>query len=177
MGDRGGFRQGWRRLSRTESGLAPPTVAERVTERSEAEAPSPAPRRPAARTLGAFMGAGARFEGNLSLKGDFYVDSEFEGELETDGGITVGPNGSIVGQIRAREVVIQGAVHGNVIAPRLLCLAAGAKLHGDIETACLEIERNAFFQGRTTMLRPQDGRAPEIGADEPPRAGVPHASA
>ncbi|MBW2423872.1 MAG: polymer-forming cytoskeletal protein [Deltaproteobacteria bacterium] len=101
-----------------------------------------------------FITAGAVFEGTLSLKGDFHIDTEFHGELVTDGTITVGPEGSVVGDIRAREIVIRGAVVGNVRATRQLILEANAKLHGDIETACLEIQRHAFFRGTTAMIQP-----------------------
>ena len=71
-----------------------------------------------------FIAAGAHFEGTLTLKGNFRIDTEFRGELETDGTITVGPQGTVVGNIRAREVVISGAVVGNVTAPRqlIVCL-------------------------------------------------------
>ncbi len=109
-------------------------------------------------TNGTFISSGAIFEGRLSLKGDFYIDTEFRGKLETDGTITIGPKGSVVGSIRGREVVIHGAVVGNVTAPRQLIVEATGKLHGNIETACLEIQKHAFFQGTTSMTLPQASR-------------------
>jgi cytoskeletal protein CcmA (bactofilin family) len=105
--------------------------------------------------VGTFIASGAVFEGTLTLKGDFRIDTEFRGELETDGTITVGPEGTVVGNIRAREVVIRGAVVGDVFAPRQLILEPTGKLHGDIETACLEIQKHAFFKGSTSMTQPQ----------------------
>ncbi len=104
---------------------------------------------------GTYIGSGALFEGTLSLSGDFRIDSEFRGEICTDGKIVIGPTGSVVGDLRAREVEVQGAVVGNVAARRQMILRAGARLHGDIETACLEIERHGFFQGGTKMTEPQ----------------------
>jgi cytoskeletal protein CcmA (bactofilin family) len=104
---------------------------------------------------GTFIASGAIFEGTLTLKGDFRIDTEFRGELETDGTITVGPEGTVVGNIRAREVVIRGAVVGDVFAPRQLIVEPTGKLHGDIETACLEIQKHAFFKGNTSMTQPQ----------------------
>ena len=145
MADTGSIRQQWNRVGLTKrftGGIGKPEAAP--------EAPS--------RTTGTFISSGAMFEGTLSLKGDFHIDTEFRGELETDGIITVGPNGSVVGDIRGREVVIRGAVVGNVTAPRQLVVEANAKLHGDIETACLDIQKHAFFQGRTSMTLPQASR-------------------
>ena len=109
---------------------------------------------------GTFIGSGARFEGTLHLRGDFRIDSEFQGELKTDGTLTVGEEGSVEGDIHAREVEIRGAVVGNVFARRQLVLCAGARLHGDVETACLEVQRHAFFRGTTAMTRPLASRRP-----------------
>ena len=105
---------------------------------------------------GTFIGADALFEGTLRLQGDFFIDSEFKGALDTDGKLVVGPSAAIEGDIRAREVVVCGAVVGNITARRQLVLRSNARLHGDIETACLEIEKYAFFRGNTAMTRPQD---------------------
>jgi cytoskeletal protein CcmA (bactofilin family) len=115
---------------------------------------------PAVGTTGTFIGTGAQFKGTLRLKGDFAIDSDFQGSLTTDGCLTVGPAGSVEGNIQAREVIVEGAVVGNIAARRQLIVRASARVHGDIETACLEIEPRAFFNGRTTMTRPQaDSRA------------------
>jgi cytoskeletal protein CcmA (bactofilin family) len=107
---------------------------------------------------GTYIGSGALFEGTLSLSGDLRIDSEFRGAICSDGTIVIAPSGSVVGDLRAREVEIQGAVVGKVAARRMMILRAGARLHGDIETACLEIEKHGFFQGRTTMVEPQTTR-------------------
>ena len=112
------------------------------------------------------MGSGAVFEGTLRLEGDFFIDSEFSGSLKTDGKLVVGPSGAIEGDIQAREVVVCGAVVGDVTARRQLLLRSTARLHGDIETACLEIEPHAYFCGQTKMTRPQDE------ARQASRAGV-----
>jgi cytoskeletal protein CcmA (bactofilin family) len=115
---------------------------------------------------GTFIGSGALFEGTLTLRGDFKIDTDFRGELETDGTITIETSGSVVGSIRAREVIIRGAVMGNVTAPRQLVVESTGKLHGDIETACLEIQKHAFFQGNTKMSLPQASRRAEEQSTE-----------
>jgi cytoskeletal protein CcmA (bactofilin family) len=146
------MQQGWKSVSVTESdGGSRPNAA-------------------AAQPSGTFIGSGALFEGTLTLHGDFRIDSEFRGELSTDGTIVVGPSGAVVGDVRAREVEVFGAVVGDINARRKLVLHAGARLHGDIETACLEIERHAFFQGVTRMTEPQAMR--RTRADTPLATGT-----
>jgi len=121
---------------------------------------------------GTFIASGAVFEGTLTLKGDFRIDTEFRGELATDGTITVGPEGTVVGNIRAREIVIRGAVVGDVFAPRQLIVEPTGKLHGNIETACLEIQKHAFFKGNTSMTQPQAYRRLER-SEESEQAAAP----
>jgi cytoskeletal protein CcmA (bactofilin family) len=146
MADYGSIRQSWKRV----------VVAERWGDVGPVADDSPVEEAP--RPRGTFVGSGAIFEGALTLKGDFEIDTEFRGELETDGAITIGLQGSVVGSIRAREVVIRGAVVGNVHAPRQLVIESTGKVHGDIETACLEIQKHAFFRGSTSMTQPQASR-------------------
>ena len=137
------IRRYWNRVSVVE-------VAE------ESPAPDVVAREASPLSGGTFIGSGAVFEGTLTLAGDFEIDTEFRGQLETDGTIVVGLQGSVVGSIRAREVAIRGAVVGNVSAPRQLILeSTGERLHGDIETACLEIQKHAVFRGTTSMTQPQ----------------------
>jgi len=153
MADYAAIRQQWEKVGLTK----------RFSRETEEADPVPAE---ASDPVGTFISSGAMFEGTLSLQGDFLIDTEFRGELETDGRITVGPNGSVVGGIRGREVVIQGAVVGDVTAPRQLIVESSGKLHGDIETARREIQKHAFFQGRTAMTLPQVGRRAPIEAKD-----------
>ena len=53
--------------------------------------------------------------------------------------------------IKARTVIVHGAVVGNIEGTREVVLGPTAKLHGNIETPSLVIERGAFFAGETRM--------------------------
>ena len=152
------FRQRWNRVNVLESVSA--------AAHDEPVSASMSPDSPGSR--GTFIESGAVFEGTLTLTGDFRIDTEFCGKLETNGLIIVGPLGSVVGDIRAREVIIRGAVVGNVLAPRQLVVESTGKLHGDIETACLEIQKHAFFRGNTTMTQPQAVQRLAEAAPAPP---------
>lgn len=114
-------------------------------------APEPAPTLPPT----TFVDAGAELEGRLRLHADFRIDTEFRGEIASDATVVIGPAAGVVAHVRAREVILEGALVGNVSASRQLVIRAGGKLHGDVETPCLEIEKGAFFNGRTTMVRPE----------------------
>jgi cytoskeletal protein CcmA (bactofilin family) len=120
-----------------------------------------------------FVFQGAEFEGTLRLRESFRIDSEFRGRIFSEGSVTVGEAAGVEATIRAREVIIQGAVVGNVSASRQLIIHAGGRLHGDVETPCLEIERGAVFNGKMTMFRPEAvARAGRGAAEESAQAGA-----
>ena len=123
------------------------------------EAPAPATpedSRPAASST--FVDAGAEFEGTLRLTGTFRIDAEFRGEIVSDGTVIIGENAGVEASLRAREVIVAGAVVGNVQASRLLSIRSTGKLHGRVETPCLEVERGALFNGTTSMTHPETAR-------------------
>jgi cytoskeletal protein CcmA (bactofilin family) len=105
--------------------------------------------------LRTFLEPGAEFEGALRLRESIRIEGEFRGEITSEATVVVGENAAVVARVRAREVVIAGAVVGDVVATRTLSIRAGGRLHGDVETPCLEIEKGAVFNGRTHMVRPE----------------------
>lgn len=130
--------------------------------------------------FGAFIGEGAEFVGTLKLSGSFRIDCEFSGAIVSDGRVIVGEAADIRADIRAREVVILGAVSGDVWASRLLSIGAQGRLQGGIETPCLEVEKGGVFNGTTRMLRPEvqaraGASAPRPDA-RPPAATSPSAT-
>jgi cytoskeletal protein CcmA (bactofilin family) len=113
-----------------------------------------------------FVDRGAEFQGTLRLREDFRIDGEFRGAIVSEASVIVGEAAAIEANVFAREVIIGGAVVGNVVASRQLILRAGARLFGDVETPCLQVEKGAFLNGRTTMVRPEVAlRAKALPAD------------
>ena len=119
--------------------------------------PAAEPGRPEAEASGhkTFVFEGAEFEGTLRLRESFQIDSEFRGEIVSESTVSVGETAGVEAKIRAREVIISGAVVGEVSASRRLIIRSSGRLHGDVETPCLEVERGAVFNGRMTMVRPE----------------------
>jgi cytoskeletal protein CcmA (bactofilin family) len=155
---------GWirRSLGRQEAAASQTPVTQAA---SVEPAEHPAKQRPI-EGFGTFIGQGAEFVGTLRLSGSFRIDTEFQGEIVTDGKVIVGESGGVESDIRAREVVIAGAVKGNVVATRQLTIRATGRLTGDAESPSLEVERGAFLNGRTTMVRPEVSARAEKSAPE-----------
>ena len=75
----------------------------------------------------ASIGKAVKIDGQICSKEDLYVDGDVEGTIELqEHRLTIGPNGKVHANIKAREVVIFGNVQGNVEARDSLDLARPA---------------------------------------------------
>jgi len=102
-----------------------------------------------------FIQRGCEFEGTLVLDKSIRIEGEFRGAIESSETVVVDAEAAVEARIRARTVVVHGAVVGNIEASREVVLHPSCRLHGDVETPSLLIERGAFFNGATRMFRPE----------------------
>ena len=98
---------------------------------------------------------GCQLEGRLEVVGSIRVEGEFRGELVSDATVFIAEEAAVEASIRARSVVIRGAVVGDVHAAREVVLHASGRLQGAVETPSFVIERGAVFNGETRMFRPE----------------------
>src|SRR3984957_15047278 len=132
--------------------------------RSPAPAPAPAPlapvAAPAAATSGpkkqqAVIGPSMTIKGEIRAREELVVDGEVEGLLESQSLLTVGPNGKVRGNIKAREVAIFGSVRGNVVVAEKIAIREQGSLIGDIKSAGISIDDGAYFKGSIDIVRPE----------------------
>ena len=89
--------------------------------------------------------------GRLDGKGDLEVEGVLEGELELDGSLVVGPDGTVVGPVRAQRVEIAGEVHGRVSAAESVAIRAGGRVQGDVRARRVAIDDGAALHGGIDM--------------------------
>ena len=97
----------------------------------------------------------------VSIKGDIYseedlvVDGEVEGTIEVkEHMLTIGVNGKAKStMIRARDVVVMGSIHGNIECAQKLTVRKDGKLVGDVRTAGIVIDDEAYFKGSIDITR------------------------
>jgi cytoskeletal protein CcmA (bactofilin family) len=75
--------------------------------------------------------------------------------LESQALLTVGPNGKVRANIKAREVVIFGSVRGNVEVTEKIAIREQGSLIGDIKSAGISIDDGAYFKGSIDIMRPE----------------------
>ena len=102
----------------------------------------------------ATIGPSMHIIGEIRTDEELLVDGEVEGSLESHSLLTVGPNGKVRANIKAREVVIFGSVHGNVEVAEKIAIREQGSLVGDIRTAGISIDDGAYFKGSIDIVRP-----------------------
>ena len=125
------------------------------------------PRMTAPVTGTAHIGRSVLIKGELSGSEDLYVDGTVEGNIELPGSnLMVGPNGRVRAGIRARGVIIEGKVDGDIEATERVELRKTAVLMGSIVTQRVSIEDGAYFKGGVDVKR-QAPAQPQPAAPQP----------
>ena len=107
--------------------------------------------------------------GEVKGSEDLIVDGRVEGTVSlSDSRLTIGPNAKVQADLSARDVLIQGQVHGNVVATGRVELRAGCSVEGDIRALRLAVEDNAIFRGKVDLTQsvakgPDVANAPQAG--------------
>ena len=90
-------------------------------------------------------------KGSVKFTNDLLVDGRIEGEISSDGALTVAENAHIKAEVKTKSVVIYGKVHGNITAVDRVDIKAGAEMVGDLKAATLSIEPGAIFVGKSEV--------------------------
>ena len=109
-----------------------------------------------------FLGQTAVLRGELSADEDLLIEGNFEGTISLDEHcLTVGTEGKVKAEIRARQVVILGSVAGNIAAREKVEIRRSGHVVGDLKAAAVAIEEGAFFKGSIDILHEeaQEGSA------------------
>jgi len=101
--------------------------------------------------LATIIGKGSRIKGTLHVEGGVRIDGKIEGNIESNGFVTIGLSGEAKADIKAKECLISGKVTGNVNVAEGLELDRTANLTGDIVAKILRVHTGAIFNGSSKM--------------------------
>ena len=122
-------------------------------------APNPGPRTvmatPAAGRNLAVIGASVDIKGEIRSREELLIEGEVDGVVESASAVTIGPNGKVKANIKAKEVAVFGAVRGNVEVVEKIAIREKGSLIGDIKTAGISIDDGAYFKGSIDIVRPE----------------------
>ncbi len=86
-----------------------------------------------------------------------------EGEIEAER-VVVERQGTLVGEARARRILVKGRARADLSASQVVQLEASAVVEGQLKADRVLIEDGADFRGQVHMAKPRSGRDDE---DEP----------
>jgi cytoskeletal protein CcmA (bactofilin family) len=104
-------------------------------------------KQPAIRSL---IGEGTQVHGELRFDAGLRVDGEGLGDgIATDPSslLVISENARVQGKVMAGHVIINGQVHGPVVATMLLELQPKARIVGDVHYEALEMHQGATIDG------------------------------
>ena len=114
------------------------------------------------------LGAGIIWQGSISGSGGVRVEGVFEGRIALKGLLVVGETGKVTCEdVRAANVIVAGAVKGNISAQKVEIRSTG-RVWGDIVTTAFATEEGAFLRGQ---IRMED--AVDLGFDAAPASAAP----
>ncbi len=97
------------------------------------------------------LGAGVIWQGSINGSGGVRIEGTFEGKILLKGLLVVGETGKVTCEdIRALNVIVAGAVKGNITAQKVEIRASG-RVWGDIVTTAFATEEGAFLRGQIRM--------------------------
>jgi cytoskeletal protein CcmA (bactofilin family) len=112
---------------------------------------SPPPTVQTVERITSVLGVGLIWQGSMTGSGGVRVEGTFEGEINLKGLLVIGETGKVTCEnVRAANVIVAGAVKGNITAQKVEIRSTG-RVWGDILTTAFATEEGAFLRGQIRM--------------------------
>ncbi|MBS1772501.1 MAG: polymer-forming cytoskeletal protein [Bacteroidetes bacterium] len=105
------------------------------------------------------IAAGTTVNGDIESESDMRIDGNIIGHVYCKAKVVLGESGIVQGDLFSGNADIFGTVNGNVVSKDMLCLKSKATINGNIQTARLQIDPNAVFNGQCKMT---SDHAPQV---------------
>jgi cytoskeletal protein CcmA (bactofilin family) len=97
------------------------------------------------------LSSDVEIKGSIKFQKELLIDGKVEGDINSDGILTVGENAEIRGEIKTKSITVYGKVHGNITVSERCELKSKCVLQGDLKAARLTIEEGATFIGKSEV--------------------------
>src|SRR3954469_10958369 len=121
------------------------------------------------------LSSDVEIKGSIKFQKELLIDGKVEGEINSEGVLTIGENADIRGEIKTKSITVFGKVQGNITVTERCELKSRCTLQGDLKAARLVIEEGATFIGKSEVTSGSGGAAksgsnsrPEIVRNEEP---------
>jgi len=97
------------------------------------------------------LSSDVEIKGSIKFQKELLIDGKVEGEINSDGVLTIGENADIRGEIKTKSITVYGKVQGNITVAERCELKSRCTLQGDLKAARLVIEEGATFIGKSEV--------------------------
>ena len=97
------------------------------------------------------LSSNVEIEGSITFQKELVIDGRVQGQINSNGVLTIGENADVRGEIKAKSIIVFGKVHGNIAAEERCELRSKCILQGDLKAARLLKEEEATFIGQSEV--------------------------
>ncbi len=91
--------------------------------------------------------------GTLASQEDVFIDGTVEGTIElSDSDLTIGPNGNVKANVKARKITVFGRVTGKMFPAERIEILRTATVRGTVKTPRIVVEEGAVIHGKIESL-------------------------
>lgn len=94
---------------------------------------------------------GTLIKGDIQTKTDFRLDGTLIGNYNSTGKLVIGPTGEVQGDVKCKNIDIEGKFSGKLEVAELLSIKSNAHIKGDVVVGKLAIEPGAVFEATCAM--------------------------
>lgn len=111
------------------------------------------------------IGRGTAIEGNVHFSGGLHVDGVVKGNIISEvedmkATLTLSEEGTVEGNVRVANAMLNGTVVGDVVATNRVELAPRARITGTVTYALLEMEMGAEVNGK--LIHAEESDSPQL---------------
>ena len=104
------------------------------------------------------VGKSAKVAGDVDFTGGLHLDGRVAGNVRADNDptatLSVSETGAIDGNVEVPNVVLNGAVRGDILARERVVLGATARVEGNVHYGVIEMTLGAEIKGKLVPLPP-----------------------
>jgi cytoskeletal protein CcmA (bactofilin family) len=99
------------------------------------------------------LGMDTTLKGTLRFRESVEISGRLEGKIIAEGFLYVRDGAEIRADIRARDIIVAGTVHGNIEATHRLEILETGRIYGNVRTAQFRVADGVIFEGKCEMIR------------------------
>ena len=102
------------------------------------------------------LGTDTVLRGTLRFRDSVEISGRLEGRIVADGYLFIRDGAEIRADIKARDIIVAGTVHGDIEATHRLEILETGQIYGNVRTARFRVADGVVFEGKCEMIRDAD---------------------